>query len=131
MATNKRTGSMVTRRPPMPVARRQNSVSGSAVPVSRDGGEAPRNSTLSPAGSSRAGITAVPGLLGPTLRARRVLPACVLLAHSSGLAPRIGRAAVMATRVGVEGGAETLPTPTVRQVGEPIACAGGPCRAPY
>jgi cell division protein FtsW len=116
MATNKRTGSMVTRRPPMPVARRQNTVSGSPVPSSRDGGESTRGATLNPAGSSRGGAAAVPGLLGPT-RARRVLP---VRAPRQSAFLRGSAEAVMATRVGVEAGAETVSMPTARQLGEPI-----------
>ncbi|MGH2346853.1 MAG: FtsW/RodA/SpoVE family cell cycle protein [Chloroflexota bacterium] len=117
MATNKRSGSMVTRRPPMPVAARRNSVGGSAVQVPRTGGEAARGAPQISRGAARTGLPMVRGLLGPT-RTRRVRP---LRPPRASSLLRGSAEAVMATRVGVEAGAETAPMPTTRPVGEPIA----------
>jgi cell division protein FtsW len=116
MATNKRSGSIVTRRPPMPVASRRNSVGGSAVQTPRSSADAPRNAAPTPRGTGRAGLPTVRNLLAPT-RTRRVLP---LRPPRAGLL-RGSAEAVMATRVGVEGGGETAPVPATRPVGESIA----------
>ncbi|HVC79786.1 MAG TPA: FtsW/RodA/SpoVE family cell cycle protein [Chloroflexota bacterium] len=95
MAISKRRGSVVTRRTPMPVNSQRNTVSGSPVHASRTGGDV--GSGLQ-SRSSRTGVDAVRGLLGPT-RARRLRP--VRPARPSSLL-RGPSEAVMATRVAIE-----------------------------